>query len=164
MQSIYVKTPEPTNVSVSLVNKAYRDITVAESEAQKIWVDLQVILSKSEKFKPTGKLVEDKWNKMTQIIADTLADADEYTTMFAGAPVTKESKGSATGHTPASRDPLSSTMKSNLERLPLPSFDGTKKNYLRFFKEFLNHIKNSTRKERMIALKSKCLTKTAKKN
>ena len=60
LQSIYIETPKPTNVSVSLTNKASRDITVAESEAQKTWIDLQVMLSKNEKFKPAGKLPEDK--------------------------------------------------------------------------------------------------------
>ena len=39
---------------------------------------------------------------------------------------------------------------SNLERLPLPTFDGTKKNYLRFKKEFSNHVTYTTDKERML--------------
>ena len=84
--------------------KVYRDITVAESEAQKIWIDFQVILSKIEKFKPIGKLVEDKWNNITQGIADTLAEAEENITKFAAAAVTEESKGSAAGRTPAGRE------------------------------------------------------------
>ena len=90
-------------------------------------------------MKPIGKLTKDKWNKLTQGLADTLAEAEEYIPKFAAAAVTEESKGSAAGFTPAGRDPLSSTTKSNLERLPLPSFDGMKKNYLRFKREFTTH-------------------------
>ena len=57
---------------------------------------------------------------MTQRIADTLAEAEEYITKFAAD--TEESKGSATGRTPAGRDPSSLTKKSNLERLLLPQW------------------------------------------
>ena len=51
MQSIYIKTTVPTNVSVSPVNKAYEDIKVAKSQAKKVYIDLTIMLGKSDKFK-----------------------------------------------------------------------------------------------------------------
>ena len=53
-----------------------------------------------------------------------------------------------------------SSSKNALERLPLPQFDGQKINYLRFKKEFSNHVDYPTDKQRMLALKTKCLTKS----
>ena len=50
-----------------------------------------------------------------------------------------------------------------LERLPLPTFRGTKTEYLRFKKEFEKHVLYETEEERMLALKSKCLSKAADK-
>ena len=50
-----------------------------------------------------------------------------------------------------------------LERLPLPSFKGIKMDYLRFKQDFQNHVKYETDGEKMLALKTKCLTKPADK-
>ena len=50
-----------------------------------------------------------------------------------------------------------------LERLPLPSFKGTKMEYLRFKQDFRKHVKYETKGEKMLALKTKCLTKSADK-
>ena len=69
---------------------------------------------------------------MSDSVADSLDEAEEYITKFAaGVSDTEESKNSVTGHTPPGRKLM---VKSNLERLCLPSFNGTKKNYLRFQK------------------------------
>ena len=77
-------------------------------------------------------------------MADTLSEAEEYVAKFAvDVTDTEERKGSASGRTPASRESTSSTMKSNLERLPLPSFDRNKKHYLIFKKELSNNGKLS---------------------
>ena len=46
-----------------------------------------------------------------------------------------------------------------MERLSLPTFDGSKLNYQRFKKEFNAHVTYETDKQRMIALKQKCLLK-----
>ena len=54
--------------------------------------------------------------------------------------------------------------KNTLERLPLPTFDGSKLNYLRFKKEFSNHVTYTSDKERMLALKTKCLLRSSDKN
>ena len=40
LQKIYQDTPDPSNISVSLVNKAYEDIKTAESKAKEIYVEL----------------------------------------------------------------------------------------------------------------------------
>ena len=102
---------------------------------------------------------------MTDSVADSLAEAEEYVTKFAtGVTYIEERKGSASERSPGRKDPTSLTTKINLERLPLPSFDGMKKNYLRFKKEFSNHMTYSTKNERMMVVKSKCLTKAANKN
>ena len=58
----------------------------------------------------------------------------------------------------------SSSSKVNLQRLPLPTFDGTKLNYLRFKKNFEDHVKYPTEKERLLALKESCLTCVFDKN
>ena len=58
----------------------------------------------------------------------------------------------------------STSSKVNLQRLPLPTFDGTKLNYLRFKKNFEDHVKYPTEKERLLALKESCLTCVFDKN
>ena len=165
LQKIYQDTPDPSNISVSLANKAYEDIRVAESKAKEIYVELQVMVNKSEKFKAQRALVKEKWSKMSQGVADKLAVAEEYVAKYSvGVPAMEESKVSASQiQTPTTSFSTPNT-KNSLERLPLPSFDGTKKNYLRFKKEFSNHVTYATDKERMMALKSKCLTKNSDKN
>ena len=96
LDKIYQDTPDPSNISVSLVNKAYEDIKVAESKAKEIYVELQVLINKSEEFKAKRDLVEDKWGKMSQGVAEKLAAAEEYVAKY-GSNVTglEESKVSA---------------------------------------------------------------------
>ena len=165
LEKIYQDTPDPSNISISLANKAYEDIKVAESKAKEIYVELQVLVNKNEEFIPQRDLVENKWSKMSQRVAEKLAAAEEYVAKYnVSVTVMEESKVSASQvQTPASSFSTSNN-KNSLERLPLPTFDGTKKNYLRFKKEFSNHVTYATDKERMMALKSKCLTKNADKN
>ena len=50
-----------------------------------------------------------------------------------------------------------------LERLPLPTFKGNKMDYLRFKQDFQNHVKYESDGEKVLALKTKCLTKNADK-
>ena len=59
-KSIYIETSEPSNISASLVNTTYEDIEVAESKAKKLYIDLTIMLSKSDKFKSKHKAVKDK--------------------------------------------------------------------------------------------------------
>ena len=51
-----------------------------------------------------------------------------------------------------------------LERLPLPTFKGNKMDYLRFKQDFQNHVKYESDGEKVLALKTKCLTKNADKH
>ena len=48
-----------------------------------------------------------------------------------------------------------------LERLPLPTFKGNKMDYLRFKQDFQKHVKYESDGEKVLALKTKCLTKNA---
>ena len=76
--------------------------------------------------------------------------------------VTKNTSASAPSY--ISSADASSYSKVNLQRLPLPTFDGTKLNYLRFKKNFGEHVLYPTEKEKLLALKETCLTSTFDKN
>ena len=163
LQKIYADTPDPSNISVSLVNKAYEDIKIAENKAKEIYVELQVLVNNSTDFTAQRTLVENKWTKMSQGVADKLAAAEEYVAKYAAMNITENKVPASQVQTPVNTSTFPNS-KNTLERLPLPTFDGTKKNYLRFKKEFSNHVTYATDKERMMALKSKCLVKSADKN
>jgi hypothetical protein len=47
--------------------------------------------------------------------------------------------------------------------IPLPSFKGTKMDYLRFKQDFQNHVKYETDGKKMLAPKTQYLTNTADK-
>ena len=146
LQKIYQDTPDPSNISVSLVNKAYEDIKTAESKAKEIYVELQVLVNKNDEFESKRTLVKDKWSRMSQGVAEKLAVAEEYVAKYSvGVTAMEESKVSAGQlQTPVTGFSATNT-KNSLERLPLPTFDGTKKNYLRFKKEFSNHVTTGCR-------------------
>ena len=58
-----------------------------------VYVELQVMINKSDKFKSQSKLVKDKETKMSHSVADTLAEAEEYVAKYsAGVTVTEGSK------------------------------------------------------------------------
>jgi hypothetical protein len=50
-----------------------------------------------------------------------------------------------------------------LERLPLPKFNGIRRNFFRFKQEFRLHVNYETEAEKILALKKKCLVKYADK-
>ena len=83
LQKIYADTPDPSNISVSLVNKAYEDIKIAENKAKEIYVELQVLVNNSTDFTAQRTLVENKWTKMSQGVADKLAAAEAYIAKYA---------------------------------------------------------------------------------
>ena len=168
LQKQYNEAPDPTNVSVSRVNKAYEDIKTAGVEAGKVFVKLQVAMKSSTGFDEEKKLVTDKWNIMSDEVANKLAVAEEYVAKYCSAAQVEDKvsmSAAATGQTQqAGGSGTTVQPKNTLERLPLPTFDGTKKNYLRFKKEFSNHVTYTTDKERMLALKTRCLLKSVDKN
>ena len=51
----------------------------------------------------------------------------------------------------------------NLEILPLPKFEGTRRDYFRFKKDFNLHVNYETEAEKILALKLKCLKKSSDK-
>ena len=128
-------------MSVSLVNKAYEDIKLMENEARQVFIKLEVLINTKTGFENQKKEINKKW-------ADMSTDIEEKKLVTASN---------------LQQSNIQTTAKSILERLPLPTFDGQKMNFLRFKKEFSNHVTYSTEKERMLALKTKCLLKAADK-
>ena len=163
LQKQYNSVPEPTNISVSLTNEAYESIKEIKKEASKMYVDLKSLVNKNIKYEEQKKKVEQKWTEMTEGIADKLAAAEEYISKYGAVSIVEPKAGTAqetiaSGNNASTSQPGTFQQnKQHLERLPLPSFDGTKMNYQRFKKEFSNHVTYQSDKERMLALKTKCL-------
>ena len=58
LQKLYNDYPDPTNISVSLANKAYEDLKTAESKASDVYVELQVLVNKNVEFAAQKTLVD----------------------------------------------------------------------------------------------------------
>ena len=166
LQKQYNDFPEPTNVSVSIVNKAAEDIKAAEKEASSVHVKLTVLLGTVTGFEDQKTESNVKWSKVTSSVAEKLARVEEYVAKYraavqerAAATVRQAQMPNVQQGASVSDTQVVQPKNLTLERLPLPTFDGSKKNYLRFKKEFSNHVTYNTDKERMLALKSKCLVK-----
>ena len=99
---------------------------------------------------------------MSTGVASKLSQAEAYLAKYGSYEAIEEKKSVTASN--LQQGNVQTTAKSILERLPLPTFDGQKMNFLRFKKEFSNHVTYSTEKERMLALKTKCLLKAADKN
>ena len=168
LQKQYNQVPEPTNVSVSLVNKAYESVKEAEKNVTGVYVKLKVLLNRVTGYEAQREATKKKYLDITTGIADKLAVAEEYVAKYQYPyvqPGLVEDKNNAPGQDitagVVSSNQTSAQFKNTLERLPLPTFDGKKMNYLRFKKEFSNHVTYASDKERMLALKTKCLRKEA---
>ena len=110
-----------------------------------------------------------KYLEITSGVADKLATAEEYIAKYqyphAQSTGLEDKSSAASQNAGASSSQQTPTqLKNTLERLPLPTFDGKKMNYLRFKKEFSNHVTYASDKERMLALKTKCLLKNIDKD
>ena len=99
----------------------------------------------------------DDWNSTKDKIKALIRKGREYCSKAEPALPPHSRAGSAGGAEAAAPRSIP------LERLPLPSFKGTKMDYLRFKQDFQNHVKYETDGEKMLALKTKCLTKPADK-
>ena len=162
LQKVYSETPDPNDMSVSLANKAYEDIKLMESEARKVFVKLEVLINTKTGLENKKEEVNKKWTEMSTGVAKKLSEAEAYLAKYGPYEAIEEKK---TVTSPSFQQGNLQPMPKNiLERLPLPTFDGQKMNFLRFKKEFSNHVTYSTEKERMLALKTKCLLKPADKN
>ena len=94
LQRLYNEVPEPTNVSVSMANKAYEDIKNAEKEACKVYVKLQVVVNRTPGFESQKTLADAKWSDMSDGVAKKFASAEDYVARY-GAAAFGEEKMSA---------------------------------------------------------------------
>ena len=137
----------------------------AEKNVTGVYVKLKVLLNRITGYEAQREATKKKYLDITTGIGDKLAAAEEYMAKYQVPyvqPAVVEDKNVAPGQDMAGGFTSSQTpaqSKNTLERLPLPTFDGKKINYLRFKKEFSNHVTYASDKERMLALKTKCLRK-----
>ena len=169
LQTQYNTAPDPTNVSVSLASKAYESIKDAEKNINNVYVDLKVLLTRLAGYETQRAATKAKYLEITSGVADKLATAEEYIAKYqyphAQSTGLEDKSSAASQNAGASSSQQTPTqLKNTLERLPLPTFDGKKMNYLRFKKEFSNHVTYASDKERMLALKTKCLLKNIDKD
>ena len=151
LESSYSTFPDPTEESVNSVNKIVSKLNSYEETSSQIYVKLIGKLDKDEQVK-----LRKEFEAFTEKINKHQITAQSYLGRFEvkPSPIHTISADSSFG------DSARTSGKSDkLERLPLPTFDGSKLNYQRFKKEFNAHVTYETDKQRMIALKQKCLLK-----
>ena len=78
LQMQYNTAPEPTNISVSLVSKAYESIKEAEKNVNVIYIDLKAFLKRLTGYETQRTATKAKYFKITSGVADKLAVAEEY--------------------------------------------------------------------------------------
>ena len=82
LQKQYNQVPEPTNVSVSLVNKAYESVKEAEKNVTGVYVKLKVLLNRVTGYEAQREATKKKYLDITTGIADKLAVAEEYVAKY----------------------------------------------------------------------------------
>ena len=144
--------PEPNTLHLT-------EMKELSTKLSKLWenLDANVIqsIAKAENFQNATKKsnakksIQDKWNPVKSSIDTHLKKAKEYCRK-----VSTTTVSSASGQ----------HSKQTLERLPLPTFSGKKIDYLRFKQDFQKHVLYESEDQKLLALKTKCLTKDKDKN
>ena len=104
-----------------------------------------------------GKTKEDvlkNYNDFKRKMKTLINRGEEFCSKF-----TPSTNNASSSITPSQTASSSSNKHHNLQRLPLPTFNGSKIDYLQFKKEFNNHVLYETEAEKLQALKSTCLKK-----
>lgn len=115
-------------------------------------------MSKLKEEKRAEKLNKAKaaWGKLQENISLLTRKGQEYLSKYtppAPAPPSNPTQTPSQVH----------TRSTPLKGLNLPTFSGNKADYLRFKKEFEKHVKYETEDEKLMALKTECLSKAADK-
>ena len=156
MLKLFDEKPTPSSYEVEDMKNLLEDLRTAGKTAKPLYIKLAVEISKygdEQKKKTKTEEMENSMKKLQEEISLFVKKGQEYQSKFTPtvpAPVIQPQAAVHSKNIP-------------LERLPLPTFKGNKTDYLRFKKEFEQHVKYESQEERMLALKTKCLLKAVDK-
>ena len=156
MMKLFEDKPTPSSFEVEEIRKFLEDLRTAEKTAKPLYIKLAVEISKyidDQKKKEKTEEAKKSMKNLQDKISILIKKGQEYQSKFTPtvpAPVIQPQAAVHSKNIP-------------LERLPLPTFKGNKTDYLRFKKEFEQHVKYESQEERMLALKTKCLLKAVDK-
>ena len=156
MLKIFSDSPTPSEQDASDIRALLDKLNEAKDSLHTHTIKLGLEAAKYQEASKAAALklaADDNWKSVKDRIIQLQRKGREYCSKAEPAPPPPH----LTRNTSA---PVRSTP---LERLPLPTFKGTKMEYLRFKQDFQNHVKYETEGEKMLALKTKCLIKGADK-
>ena len=146
INNIELETPVPTRKSVDRANTLLSKIGDHHKGAEDVYKSILAeisIYSTDAKIKTVKEEKEKVWNNFEKELNTIKAKVNKYEEKL---PKENEARSSIP-----------------LERLPLPKFDGSKMSYQRFKVAFKKHVLYDTPEENLLALKERCLTKSADK-
>ena len=146
INNIEVQNQVPTRKSVDEVKLLLSKIADHHKGAEEVYKSILAeisIYSSDAKIKTVKDEKGKVWNNFEKELDAIKAKVDQYEEKL---PKEKETKSSIP-----------------LERLPLPKFDGSKMSYQRFKVAFEKHVNYDTPTENLLALKERCLLKSADK-
>ena len=159
MNKLIQEYPQPTAIDceeAQTLNGKFSEIKeylhINQLEAKGVAKKYSNLLKKTNAI----KTVDERSNRLQAAIESMIDKGRTYVRSRVIASSEESSTGS-TGHAEVRHS------RNNLERLPLPVFNGNEMHYLRFKQDFQTHVKYDTENERVHALKTKCLKKAEDK-
>ena len=140
----------------------YTDVTAILETLKQLRIEFQTSTIKMDRIASKFDAIqkssikeesEKEWDVFKRHIDKLIKRGKDFCSTF-------QSRPSASSYISPSPTASSPIKKLNLERLPLPTFNGLKTDYLRFKKAFKTHVNYETEAEKVLALKTKCLTKS----